>query len=1353
MFLVPFDKKSILDDSTLSSQQQQQENQKQQQQQVRSTRPGTNSSFYGTGESINDSVCESVRFNEQGILTYFIDVATTFVERYLIKSLTALRRWLNFSFRALLAILEPILGKLPEAISSLLIVRPRSETVQATNNYRLVWPRVSSFATTELDLLTDSRNVCRYLAGTERVSLEHIKSSNHFIISPTNTTTDYHQDMDLCRRKSARRAASNNTSDDFQTEAATSRSSYWQFLPSALAHIAGAGGASGGAIARPPDRSEQLAVTAADGQRGVMEFQGQQQPRRRRSCGLQIEASGSSSGGMQEPGEYLLQHQTSQQELRTSPPRAPKYHSLCTAAPSLMSALHSLQRQQQQQQQQHFQLQQSPEQQQQQKENNNNNSAMNFNAQRLQHNHLHQHQHQQQQQQCSRSEQRSNGTDGGGFDQVAVDGGNGETSMVLVSKSALNNLTDQIAFSMNKMKHLEEQVRVIPDLQRRLDHVLVVQTNDNNGATIEASKYQQQMQREHAARLISDHAASGQYSNSQYSSNLSFNESNDGSLVNNGALRRRSNTNIASDELISTGAIHPSLQRHYNSFRQYSANKATIDVQRRDSISSYRRSPTVSANQANRLSTRSPTAAQRDYNGASQVFEHLNDRFGRSGTGANNSVSPRQHSLQFSSPKHSAPCKSNHQEHSINGGVARRTDVSSHKAEYQDLINDLISLTYSVNYLSSSNSVQSSTSSGGRKSCGISKTADSSPLHQVSISNHQQQDIPPAAANPPNGSRRHFTTSAMGTTKLDCGCQSFKEHLRYNSISREQRLNSYNQNHNNLNNYHSRSRSSSATTINPTPVNIISPLHVNQIQQQPATNKVDASTNTELTMDDIVTKVDLDSMVTSMQKTYSTLSSIGSHDEETSQFKSVIMRHQKSASTTVANHLSSTSPTSTGSGSFSEPKSSTTPPPDSSGGRSSDSCGVEDDASECSSNKGIVDEDEVRKSSMSDDVNIDEDDSDLDDDDEGKGDDDIDRRSPSCGEPYSLGSSYQDPSDFEEYCAYGESLDRRTKDFMSQTTKIPNDLRFALIRLNDYIKRKHSFEKIESSSGCVEVIRKEWFKVAANNDSQATKTKLYVDYFESFTKQLLNSVVNLSDSAGNTAMHYAASHNKLDIIKVLLDTKVCDINRRNKAGYTPIMLLALTDIEDPAEQEVARHLFSLGDVNIKSRTSGQTAIMLAASHGRLATVKLLLECGADPSMQDFDGSTALMCGSEMGHEEIVSLLLAHKLTDPNATDNDGLDALTIAMNNGHKNIGLMLYAAKNVPRMVRSSMSAISNNNNNINNQTFICHQSAGGGGYLGASLRRSRGKLAANYVKRADSLLGSRSNSVRPLIRHSVDS
>ena len=66
--------------------------------------------------------------------------------------------------------------------------------------------------------------------------------------------------------------------------------------------------------------------------------------------------------------------------------------------------------------------------------------------------------------------------------------------------------------------------------------------------------------------------------------------------------------------------------------------------------------------------------------------------------------------------------------------------------------------------------------------------------------------------------------------------------------------------------------------------------------------------------------------------------------------------------------------------------------------------------------------------------------------------------------------------------------------------------------------------------------------------------------------------------------------------------------------------------------------------------TGQTALMLAVSHGRTAMVRVLLSCGADVNVQDRDGSTALMCACEHGHAEITRMLLKHPGCDTSLKD-------------------------------------------------------------------------------------------------------
>lgn len=70
-----------------------------------------------------------------------------------------------------------------------------------------------------------------------------------------------------------------------------------------------------------------------------------------------------------------------------------------------------------------------------------------------------------------------------------------------------------------------------------------------------------------------------------------------------------------------------------------------------------------------------------------------------------------------------------------------------------------------------------------------------------------------------------------------------------------------------------------------------------------------------------------------------------------------------------------------------------------------------------------------------------------------------------------------------------------------------------------------------------------------------------------------------------------------------------------------------------------------------SPQTGQTALMLAISHGRQDMVAALLACGADVNVQDADGATALMCASEYGRLDTVWLLLAQPGCDPALLDN------------------------------------------------------------------------------------------------------
>ncbi|XP_031245851.1 KN motif and ankyrin repeat domain-containing protein 1 isoform X2 [Mastomys coucha] len=209
---------------------------------------------------------------------------------------------------------------------------------------------------------------------------------------------------------------------------------------------------------------------------------------------------------------------------------------------------------------------------------------------------------------------------------------------------------------------------------------------------------------------------------------------------------------------------------------------------------------------------------------------------------------------------------------------------------------------------------------------------------------------------------------------------------------------------------------------------------------------------------------------------------------------------------------------------------------------------------------------------------------------------------------------------------------------------------------------------------CLNTLQHEWFRVSSQKSAVPAMVGDYIAAFEAVSPDVLRYIINMADGNGNTALHYSVSHSNFQIVKLLLDADVCNVDHQNKAGYTPIMLAALAAVEAEKDMQVVEELFSCGDVNAKASQAGQTALMLAVSHGRIDMVKGLLACGADVNIQDDEGSTALMCASEHGHVEIVKLLLAQPGCNGHLEDNDGSTALSIALEAGHKDIAVLLYA-------------------------------------------------------------------------------
>ncbi|KAM9242475.1 KN motif and ankyrin repeat domain-containing protein 3 isoform 2-T3 [Dugong dugon] len=214
---------------------------------------------------------------------------------------------------------------------------------------------------------------------------------------------------------------------------------------------------------------------------------------------------------------------------------------------------------------------------------------------------------------------------------------------------------------------------------------------------------------------------------------------------------------------------------------------------------------------------------------------------------------------------------------------------------------------------------------------------------------------------------------------------------------------------------------------------------------------------------------------------------------------------------------------------------------------------------------------------------------------------------------------------------------------------------------------------VARDGGASRLVAQEWFRVSSQRRSLAAPVASMLGTVARLGPKLLAHVVNLADGNGNTALHYSVSHGNLAIASLLLDTGVCEVDRQNRAGYSAPMLAALTSVGREEDMAVVQRLFHMGDVNAKASQTGQTALMLAISHGRQDMVAALLACGADVNAQDADGATALMCASEYGRLDTVRLLLAQPGCDPAILDHEGTSALAIALEAEQEEVAALLH--------------------------------------------------------------------------------
>lgn len=120
---------------------------------------------------------------------------------------------------------------------------------------------------------------------------------------------------------------------------------------------------------------------------------------------------------------------------------------------------------------------------------------------------------------------------------------------------------------------------------------------------------------------------------------------------------------------------------------------------------------------------------------------------------------------------------------------------------------------------------------------------------------------------------------------------------------------------------------------------------------------------------------------------------------------------------------------------------------------------------------------------------------------------------------------------------------------------------------------------------------------------------------------------------GGEFLVQAAGADKRRFVSLLL-RQGYDVNYQDSGGSTP---LSAASVE--GRPDMVSFLISRGaDVNRKNGLAGESALMGAAEMGQLATVRVLLNSGAEPCALDKEGHTAEGLARKFNHGEIANYL-------------------------------------------------------------------------------------------------------------------